>query len=135
MLRINRLYRSFIHDVRNVIFTPKYWYQRARYGYSDRDCWNGDQYLSGIVAGIMKKIIDDGYGVAISYADNWNTPIEIMTERRDTDWKKYIELFEEYSKNGPAFDQEWIDQFGGVLDKDMQDALQWLSQHFQELWD
>jgi hypothetical protein len=58
-----------------------------------------------------------------------------MVERRDAEWNKYIAIFREYSKHGPAIDQEWADGFGGVLDKDMQDALQWLSQHFQELWD
>ena len=124
--------------LRSVLKFPlkfKWWYQRARYGYSDRDCWNGDWYLSGIIAGIMQKIVNDGYGVAISYADDWNTPITVMTERRDKDWNKYIEVFQEYSKNGPAFNQDWVDRFGGVLDEDMEDALQWLSQHFLELWD
>ena len=136
MLRINRLYRSFMRSIRNVIFTPKWWYQRARYGYSDRDWWNGDFYLSGVIAGIMEDIVNKGHGVATSYAyGDWETPVDIMVESRDAEFNKYIAIFREYSKNGPAIDQEWVDDFGGVLDKDMQDALQWLSQHFQEIWD
>lgn len=114
----------------------KLWYQRARYGYSDRDCWNGDLYLSGIIAGIMQKIVSDGYGVAMSYADKGiETSIEVMTERRDKEWKKYIQVFQEYSKHGPAFDKGWQDEFGGVLDKDIEDSVHWLADHFTELWD
>ena len=83
----------------------------------------------------MEKIVKDGHGVATSYADDENTPVEVMVERRDAEWKKYIEIFREYSQAGPALNQSWKDEFGGVLDEDMQDALQWLSKHFQELWD
>ena len=84
----------------------------------------------------MEKIIKNGHGVATSYAEgDMDTPIEIMVERRDAEWNKYITIFREYSKYGPAIDQQWADEFGGVLDEDMQDALQWLSLHFQELWD
>jgi hypothetical protein len=136
MLRINRLYYSFMRSFRNAILTPKWCYQRIRYGFSDRDWWNGDFYLAGVIAGIMEDIVNKGHGVATSYAyGDWETPIEAMVESRDAEFNKYIAIFREYSKNGPAIDQEWVDNFGGVLDKDMQDALQWLSQHFQELWD
>lgn len=122
-------------DIRRLIKAPYWWYQRARYGYADCDWWNGDYYLAGIVAGIMENIVKDGHGVATSYADDWSTPVEVMIERRDAEWNKYIAIFREYSKYGPAHNQEWKDDLGGVLDEDMQDALQWLSQHFQELWD
>lgn len=127
--------KRYVSNIKRFIKTPYWWYQRARYGYADCDWWSGDWYLAGIIAGIMEKIVKDGHGVATSYADDWNTPVEIMVERRDAEWGKYIEVFREYSKHGPAYNQEWKDDFGGVLDKDMEDALQWLSKHFQELWD
>lgn len=127
--------KRYMSSARRFIRTPYWWYQRARYGYADCDWWSGDYYISGVIAGIMDKIIKDGIGVATSYADNWDTPVDVMVERRDAEWGKYIEVFREYSKNGPALNQEWKDEFGGVLDSDMQDALQWLSKHFQELWD
>ena len=123
-------------SIKRFLYKPSWWYQRARYGFSDRDWWNGDWYLSGVIAGIMEKIVKYGHGVATSYAyGDLETPVDIMVERRDAEWNKYIAIFREYSKHGPAIDQEWADRFGGVLDKDMQDALQWLSKHFQELWD
>jgi hypothetical protein len=127
---------GLMKSIKRFFDKPYWWYQRARYGHSDRDWWNGDWYLSGVIAGIMEKIVNEGHGVATSYAyEDWETPVDTMVERRDADWNKYIAIFREYSKHGPAMDQEWKDNFGGVLDKDMQDALQWLSQHFQELWD
>lgn len=129
--RIMRMFKF----LKRIPFQFKWAYQRITRGYSDRDWWNGDFYLAGIIAGIMEGIVTKGHGVASSYADDWDTPQEIMVERRDTEWNKYISIFREYSNNGPAIDQEWVENFGGVLDKDMQDALQWLSQHFQELWD
>ena len=129
---------KFWRGIRKIPYNILWAYQRVRYGYSDRDWWNGDWYLSGIIAGIMEKIVNDGHGVANSYADEdkpFTTDVDIMVERRDTEWNKYIAIFREYSRHGPAHDQEWKDEFGGVLDEDMQDALQWLSKHFQELWD
>ena len=130
--------RRWIKAVYRSPYRLKWWYQRARYGYSDRDWWNGDAYLSGVIAGIMEDIVNKGHGVATSYADKDNpldTDIDVMVERRDKEYLHYSRIFTEYSKNGPAINQEWKDDFGGVLDEDMQDALQWLSKHFQELWD
>lgn len=133
MLYRIKYYKS---NIKRFLNTPYWWYQRARYGFSDRDWWNGDWYLSGIIAGIMDKIVKDGHGVATCYAEgDMDTPVELMVERRDAEYNKYILIFREYSKHGPAIDQQWADRFGGVLDKDMQEALQWLSIHFQELWD
>ena len=125
-------------NIKRFFDKPYWWYQRARYGHSDRDWWNGDWYLSGVIASIMEKIVNEGHGVANSYADEdkpFDTDVNIMVERRDEEWNKYISIFREYSKHGPAMNQEWKNDFGGVLDEDMQDALQWLSKHFQELWD
>ena len=137
--RIETVYFTVVRGLRAVRRSPyrvKWWYQRARYGFSDRDSWSGDHYIAGIIAGIMEKIVNEGYGVAMSYAEgDWDTPVDVMVERRDAEWNKYIAIFREYSKNGPAINQEWKDDFGGVLDSDMREALQWLSNHFQELWD
>jgi hypothetical protein len=137
--RIEIFYWAVRRGLRTAWKSPyriKWWYQRARYGYSDRDAWSGDWHIAGVIAGIMEKIVNEGHGVAMSYAEgDWDTPVDVMIERRDAEWNKYIAIFREYSKNGPAINQEWKDDFGGVLDEDMQDALQWLSKHFQELWD
>ena len=133
------IYR-FWRWIRRIPYNFRWAYQRARYGYSDRDWWSGDYHIAGVIAGIMEKIVKDGNGVAMSYwneqdGDPWNPDVDLMVERRDEEWNKYIAIFREYSKNGPAINQEWKDEFGGVLDSDMKDALLWLSEHFSELWD
>ena len=132
---MNYIIRKPLKLLKRTPLQFKWAYQRITRGYSDRDWWNGDSYIASVIAGIMEDIVNEGHGVASSYADDWDTPMDIMAERRDSEWNKYIAIFREYSKNGPAIDQEWMDNFGGVLDKDMQDALQWLSKHFTELWD
>ena len=67
--------------------------------------------------------------------DGFNPDTDKMVERRDADYRKYAEIFTEYSKNGIAYDESWRHEWGGVLDTDMEDALQWLKEHFYELWD
>lgn len=131
-------FKRYKSNIKRLVKTPYWWYQRARYGYSYRDTWSGDYYIAGIIAGVMERIVNNGHGVAMSYAydlDQHNPDVDIMVQRRDEEWNKYIAVFREYSKNGPAINQKWKDDFGGVLDEDIQDALQWLSKHFQELWD
>lgn len=128
--------RRWIRAVYRSPYRLKWWCQRARYGYSDRDTWSGDYYIAGIVAGVMERIVNEGHGVSTFYAyGDWNADVDEMVRIRDEEYNRYIAIFREYSKNGPAINQEWKDDFGGVLDEDMKDALQWLSQHFQELWD
>ena len=51
------------------------------------------------------------------------------------DYDRVSMTYAEYHTNGPAYDESWKNEFGGVLDKDMEEALQWLVEHFQELWD
>lgn len=129
-------FKRYKSNIKRFIKTPYWWYQRARYGFSYRDTWSGDYYIAGIIAGVMERIVNNGNGVSTFYAyGDWNADVDEMVKRRDEDYNRYIAIFREYSKNGPAIDQAWKHNFGGVLDEDMQDALQWLSKHFQELWD
>ena len=113
-------------------------YQRTTRGFSSQDAWSGDTFLAGQIAGIMQWIVDNGIGCQMSYADPLDTEcrdIKGMIERRNADYTKHIAIFKEYEKNGVTFNDEWQREFGGVLDSDMEDSLQWLSEHFQELWD
>lgn len=136
---------QFIYRVRHFFTAPvrwkrniRHWVQRAKRGYSDSDAWNGDSFMAGQIAGILLWIVENGHGVAMSYADAdnpYDTDVDVMVQRRDAEWRKYAAIFEEYSKEGVAIDEEWQAKWGGVLDKDMQDALQWLSKHFYEMWD
>ena len=132
--------RKLPNPIRKIKKYPrsiKFAYQRVTRGFSDRDAWNGDIYLAGQIAGISEWLVQNSHGIPASYAyqPDFNDPVEIMAERRDADYRKYIAVFREYAKNGHAFDQEWKDELGGVLDSEIDDSLQWFAKHFLELWD
>lgn len=131
-----------IYRVRRFITSPllwryniKHWYQRANRGYSDPDMWNFDSHLAGLIAAHLRWKIEHGHGVSMMYADDYDTPVDIMVLRRDKEYKEIAEIFEEYSKNRQAINEEWRGKYGGVLDKDMDYALEWFSKHFTSLWD
>lgn len=94
-------------------------------------------YLARQISGTLKWIVENGHGVATSYATppNYDDDIEVMTEKRDAEYLHYARIFAEYGQNGPALNTAWKKEFGGVLDKDLKEALQWFSEHFTELWD
>lgn len=113
----------------------KWIYQRATRGFSDRDMWNADAFLARMYADILMWYVHKGMGVPSCYVDNWNDPVDIAAERRDIDYYKYADIFRRYAKGGDWQKQKDVDEFGGVLDSDITEALQWFSEHFQELWD
>jgi hypothetical protein len=138
ILRIKWLYQRFIRSIRNIVRTPKWWYQRITRGYSDKDMWNADTYLAGVFSGVLQWYIDEGHGVSNAYAeglDRYEPDVNVMVERRDEAYRTHISVFKEYKQNGLAYNEEWQKEFGGVLDKDIQASVQWLSEHFTELWD
>ena len=138
--RLNIVYGSVVRWVKSIARIPhevKWANQRVVRGYSDKDAWNGDNFLAGQIAGILELLVSQSYSVPTSYGfglDEYAPDVEIMAERRDADYKNIIMIYKEYHTNGIASDEEWQKEFGGVLDKDMKDALQWLVEHFQELW-
>lgn len=127
--------RSMRYKIRHTIRWPKYAYQRVTRGFSDRDMWNADRYLARIYADILMWYVHKGMGVSVAYADDWNTPIEIMEERRNVDYYKYADIFRRYAKEGVWDTQEHVDKWGGVLDSEIDEALEWFGKHFQGLWD
>jgi hypothetical protein len=137
-LRINRSYRLIKRSVRNIIRTPKWWYQRVTRGYSDRDMWNADTYLAGVFAGVLQWYVTKSISVPPSYAlsdDPCAEDIHGMVSRRNEEYLKHRAVFREYVDNGLAYNEEWQKEFGGVLEEEMQQSLQWFSEHFWELWD
>ena len=116
---------------------PLWWYQRVTRGYSDKYAWNGDYFLAGQIAGILTGIVEQGHGEATSYGTppDYEDDIDDMVARRDAEYLHYANIFAEYAKNGPALNLGWKEELGGVLDKDLQEALQWFSEHFSEFWD
>jgi hypothetical protein len=118
-----------------MIRKVKYAYQRINRGFSDKDMWNADRYLARMYADILMWYVEKGMGIPSIYADTWDTPIEIMEARRDAEYHKYIDIFTRYSQDGVWATEEDIKECGGVLDSELEEALQWFKEHFQQLWD
>lgn len=122
--------------MRKIRSLTTYPWQRSRRGFSDRDMWNADTYLAGLYAEILMWYVHKGMGVPSTYADSWDTDIEIMEERRNIEYYKYADIFRRYASGYGVWDApEHVKEFGGVLDKDMDEALDWFRNHFYELWD
>ena len=49
----------------------KHWYQRARYGYSYRDCWSIDWYLADIIPKMINQLKGNLHGVPSDIADKY----------------------------------------------------------------
>jgi hypothetical protein len=138
MLRIRWFSQRIKSSVRNVIYTPKWWYQRVTRGYSDRDMWNGDFYLSWVFAGVLQWYIDKSRGVNIAYAeglDHYNPDTEIMALRRNEEYSRHIEIFQGYFSNGTGWSKKAANKLDEVTDEDVKDSVRWLADHFTELWD
>ena len=107
----------------------KYAYQRVTRGFSDWDVYNGDMYLANQIAGIAEWLVEKGHGVPPSYAyqPDLNDAIEVMEERRNSEYRKHIAVFREYARCGIADNEESQKEFGGVLDKDLNESLQWFA--------
>ena len=136
MIKYN--FRRMKNAIRRAFYIPKWWYQRAKRGYSDRDMWSADMYLAGVFAGVLQWYIDNGVGVPMFYAaddDQYGKNVDDMVIRRDDEYSKHILIFKEYSINGLAFDEDWQKEFGGILDEDIEASMHWLANHFTELWD
>ena len=150
MERINNYNPGFLEIVRQkfdkakrvVIYSPrrvKYFFDRGRQGWSDADVWNADSYLARVIADILEwYTTDKSHGVSMRYAteeDNYDTAVENMVAKRNEEYLKYAAIFREFAQEGAAFDEEWQKEWGGVLDKDLKEALHWFADIFQELWD
>ena len=70
-LPVHRFFRWIIwENVKPSNF--KHWYQRARYGYSYRDCWSIDYHLSEIIPKMIRDMKKNLNGCPGDIADNWN---------------------------------------------------------------
>lgn len=128
-------FRTLKYKIRHIIRWPRYARQRVTRGFSDRDMWNADAFLARTYADILMWYVHKGMGVPTCYLNNWDDPVAEAAERRDADYYKYADIFRRYAKGGEWHTEDHVKEFGGVLDKEMEEALQWMSKHFQELWD
>jgi len=127
--------RSMRYKIRHAIRWPKYAYQRVTRGFSDKDMWNADSHFARLYADMLMWYVHKGMSIPSRFVDNWTDHVEVAAERRDIEYYKYADIFRRYAKGGVWDAQEHVNELGGVLDKDMDEALEWFRNHFYEFWD
>lgn len=131
--------RNIFDPIRRIPYRIKYFWQRGKRGWSDYDVWQADGYLAGVIADILEWYTSDRcVSVSMHYAtdeDPWGINVDDMVERRNAEFTKHAAIFREYSKNGLANNKKWQDEFGGIMEKDMQKSLKWFATIYTGLWD
>tara|TARA_Y100000310_G_scaffold226089_1_gene228180 strand:- start:596 stop:1108 length:513 start_codon:yes stop_codon:yes gene_type:complete len=69
----------------------KHWYQRARYGYSYRDCWDINGYLSNNIPKMIRNMKKNLYGVPGEISENWDTSTEDGMKMATNEWDMILE--------------------------------------------
>ena len=96
----------------------KHWYQRARYGYSYRDCWSIDWYLADIIPKMINQLKENLHGVPGEFipedgevtdkeVDKW----ESILDKIANTFKLEYEILESYrimtKKEKKSHDEGW----------------------------
>lgn len=131
-----------LHRMKRIIMKPynklKYAYQRVTRGFSDADMFSADMYFANQFAGMLRWYVKNSHGVPMGYAkksDTYGTDTEYMITKRDKKYLKYADMFEEYGKNGLAYNDKWQRLFGGLTYNEVDDMMTWFAKHFTEFWD
>ena len=119
---------------RRVIGKIKNFVQRGRKGYGYQDLWSADQYMAGVIAGVLQSYAHVKHGVGHPYITGAESVDEAF-EAMQKDYLKHAVIFEEYGKNGLAWDDNWKSEFGGVSEEEIKQSLIWLSEAWIGLWD
>lgn len=108
----------------------KYFIQRGRRGYSDRDLWSFDSYLTKVLAGGLKQFID-------------KQPLSFPSWREADTYDKWIAILKQMQSGFQAvLDYEtltWEEDSDGKLQKEayalQEKSLLLLAKWFNNLWD
>lgn len=125
---------SIFRAPKRFYYEIKYFIQRGKKGYSDRDLWSADTYLARIIAGILNDYANSKHGVGPYYMEDGLT-VDQAFKNLQKEYREKAKLFAEYGKNGMALNKEWKQEFGGLLDKELTNLLKWLVKVYPELWD
>lgn len=112
----------------------KAFWQRGRRGWADRDTWNLDHYISGILAGSLLHLVNTTHGNpcrATKWEDCGSKGCSLNCAEL---WDK------ELRENAEKFKLMYEDEWGTVeelqkLEQTSKEALEWLSRWYGALWD
>jgi len=85
----------------------KYFFQRGKRGYSDRDLWDIGEYLSTIVPPMMRDLKDNGsgYPVKIGSRKKWEEILEDIAKGFEAQLKLKVNYSKRYNENGKELEE------------------------------
>lgn len=127
---------------KHLLRRAKWFIQRGSRGYSDRDVWSIDWYISSWLPNALRQLRDNNNGIpSVMLDDMTKEPDEAAMEKADTKWKEVLTRmivgFEEYHK-----DKECIGEYAtynkerdqNVYDM-LHESLALFNEYFENLWD
>lgn len=116
------IYR-IIFNIQEFFREIKYFFQRGRRGYSDRDLWDINEYLATIIPPMMRYLKENGTGC----------PAELIKNNSREKWEEILEDiargFDEYSN---------VDKYGlhsEFSKKIMDEGMKLFIEYFGHYWD
>ena len=132
--------RFFIRIIDFFRYDIKYFIQRGKRGYADRDAWNFDYYLAKVISGGIDKLIKEvhGHPCDLKNIRQWKTILRKISKTFKTATKinndelYYITDYKintEY-KNSKKFKVMTLKQ-----NREYEEGWELFQQYFQGLWD
>lgn len=126
--------KGFFRAPKTFYYYVKYFIQRGRRGYSDRDLWSYSNYFAKVTAGALETYANYKHGVGYPYYEQHDDVDDAYKAMQD-DYREKAALFREYAKNDRAYDKEYKDRFGGLLDEEWDELMKWFVDRLPSLWD
>lgn len=124
---------------KNIFNEVKWFFQRGKRGWSDRDTWSLDHYICGIFAGSLLFLANKTYGHPCRMIDENNFPgccnscncSELWDSELRENAEKFKKLYEEYYiLKLSDTDPNWAEQ----EQKTYKEVTEWLVKWFGNLW-
>ena len=112
----------------------KHWYQRARYGYSYRDCWSIDWYLADIIPKMINQLKGNLHGVPGDIAERHKTEDDIEMTQATAEWESILDKI----ANTFKLEYEILDSCRTMTkkeEKSRDEGWKLFRKHFGNLWD
>ncbi|MEU3052234.1 hypothetical protein [Streptomyces griseus] len=113
--------RGRAKDLRYVGRKPKWWWQRARRGYSERDTWSFDRYLARVIAGGCQQLREGHSYPSDMTAERWGAYLSDI----ETALLAYAE--DDYGLLPPEEQR--------AVYRSAEDAMHRVADRFGDLWD
>lgn len=110
----------------------KYFFHRGLYGYSSKEFWNGDAYLSYVIVELCHYIRDHGKGVPNDFVKLCDDDVD----KGALEWKNYLDRIA-YGFNLYLENERYClsSKFDHIVKSRLHESFVLLENQFESLWD